>query len=84
MLDQLRGELKSSTLIIGRDRVLKAMRKGDLKRVYLAKNVDDQTREAIEHYARLAQVELNLLEIPNTELGVVCKKPYSIMVLGVV
>ena len=36
----------------------------------------------MEYYAKLSNVEVVNLDIPNDELGLACKKQFSISILG--
>ncbi|MBI2140599.1 ribosomal L7Ae/L30e/S12e/Gadd45 family protein [Candidatus Woesearchaeota archaeon] len=80
---EIRKLLKEGQLIIGTDRTLKGIKQGKVVRVFLASNTAKETRESIEHYASLAGFEVSILPVLNDELGVVCKKPFSISVLSV-
>jgi ribosomal protein L30E len=83
MLDDIRKLQKSGKLVIGKNRVLRGLKAGSIKQVYMTSNIDGTTKRAIETYASMGAVDLKQLNIPNDELGVVCKKPFPIMVLGV-
>ena len=75
--------LKTDKLIIGTDRVIKGLRKGELTTVYLSSNCPDSVRKEIDHYSKLTEAKVEELKEPNDELGAVCKKPFSISLLGV-
>ncbi|RME53193.1 50S ribosomal protein L30 [Candidatus Woesearchaeota archaeon] len=83
MLDEIRKAVKEGRGVIGKEVVLKELRKGGLKKVFLAKNTPTKLVEEVRHLGGLGDVEVVSLDIPNTELGVLCKKPFAIMVLGV-
>lgn len=80
MKAEIRKLLGSDRLVIGSDRVLKLLRSGGLQKVYVASNCAPSVREDVLSYA--GQTEVVELDIPNEELGVYCKKPFNIMVLG--
>jgi len=67
---------------MGTERTMKLLRKGELKEVYLSKNCPKQIQEDVEHYAKLHSVKVNRAEETNEELGVICKKPFPISVIG--
>jgi ribosomal protein L30E len=81
-IDEIRKNLKSEKLIIGTEETLKALRLGKLAKVYMASNCSQAARGDIEHYAKLGDTELVVLDIPNDELGVACRKTFSISVLS--
>lgn len=83
MKQTIRKLLGTEKLIIGTDRTLKALRKGELEQVILAANCADETLSTVEHDAGLTDAKIVRLVEDNEELGVLCKKPFRIAVLGV-
>ena len=80
---EIRTLLADNKLVIGTDRTMKLLRLGKLKRIYLSANCADATKEDILHFSRLTKTDVKELAYPSNEMGVVCKKPFSISVLGV-
>ncbi|QQG38752.1 MAG: ribosomal L7Ae/L30e/S12e/Gadd45 family protein [Candidatus Woesearchaeota archaeon] len=72
----------NENIIIGTDRVIKGLKNNKIKKVFLASNCKKQTKEDILHYAKLGKIQVVELNIPNEEVGIVCKKPFSISVIG--
>lgn len=65
-------------MIIGSDRVLKTIKNNQAAKVVLASNAPELLKEKVKHYQKVAKFELHELEINNSELGVLCKKPFPI------
>ena len=82
MLEEIKKNLKSENLVIGTERTVKLLRIGKIKKIAVASNVSDKTRKDLEYYSKITGAEISVLKIPNEELGTVCKKPYSISVIG--
>jgi len=80
---EIRGLLADNKLVIGTERTLKLLRLGKIKQIYLSVNCADSTKEDIAHYSKLSGTKVKELAYPGSELGVICKKSYSISVLGV-
>jgi len=80
--DEIRKELKSGKLIIGTERTLKRLRAGKLKKIYVSANCPSSVKEDITTYSDISSVEVIKLKQQNDELGVICRKPYFISVLG--
>ncbi len=78
----LKNLLKKEEVIIGRERTLKALKAGQLKKVFLASNCKALDEKLISHYAALLNVEVVKLTLPNDEVGLICKKPFSISILS--
>jgi ribosomal protein L30E len=81
--EEIRKLLNSKKLLIGKDEVLKNIRKGLIAKVYIASNCPEDLHEDLLRYSKISQFELFETKVPNDELGTVCKKPFSIVILGV-
>ncbi|MBI2546080.1 ribosomal L7Ae/L30e/S12e/Gadd45 family protein [Candidatus Woesearchaeota archaeon] len=82
-LDEIRKLLKTKKLVIGTERTLKGLRAGKVARVFYAANCAAPVKSDIMHFSKLTAVEPVELEVDNRELGVMCKKPFSISVLSI-
>ena len=83
-IDDIKKMLKSGNVIVGTQRTMKQLKTGKIEKVLMSSNVPEKVEKDIEHYAKLSGAESAKLDIPNDELGVVCRKPFSISVLAVV
>ncbi|MBN2367550.1 ribosomal L7Ae/L30e/S12e/Gadd45 family protein [Candidatus Woesearchaeota archaeon] len=81
-IDEIKKDLKEDRLVIGTNKAVKSLRLGKLRKVYLTSNCPDDVKESVEKYSKLAKVEVVRLKLANDALGTVCKKPFSISVLG--
>ena len=80
----IRKLVEEKKVIVGLDRTMKMLKQGKLATIYMASNTEDSVKEDLGYYTKLNSTELILLNESNEELGVVCKKPFLISVLGVV
>ncbi len=78
--EQLKQDLKKGTPFFGAEVNLKKAQRGELKKIYLTKNCKE--KETLLKQAKNSEIEIIELEQNNVELGVLCKKPFSISVLG--
>jgi len=83
-LNEIKKMLKSGTLVIGTKKSVKSLRLGKVEKIMLSSNCPAKLERDINYYAGLAGAEIHRLEYPNDELGVLCKKPFSISVLAFV
>lgn len=81
-MSKLTDALKSEKIIFGEERILKLLKTGKIKTVFVSSNVKKDVEDEIDNLAKLSKVEIVKLTIPNNEVGVICKKPFSISVLG--
>lgn len=83
-IDDIKKGLKEGKAVIGTKRVIKSLKLGKLAEVYLTSNCPLDVKEDIRYYSKLAKVKVIQLKQANDELGVICKKPFAISVLGLV
>ena len=79
----LKKLLAQDKLVLGSEGTLKGLRGGRLRTVLLASNCDARVKAEVEHLCRVAGVECVTLLHANEEIGVLCKKPFAISVVGV-
>ena len=79
---ELKKLFKSKSLIIGTERTIKSLKKGGIDKVFLSSNCPENVEKDMNYYASLSKAEVVKLHYPNDELGVICKKPFSISVLS--
>ena len=64
--------------------MLKGLRQGKISKVFIASNCGEDIKSTLEHYTNISKGTLVSLKYPNDELGMICRKTFSISVLGVV
>ena len=75
---KLKKALKEKKLVFGAQRTLKLIKNGKVGEVFIAKNCPERTKKTLEHYCNLSGIKLNKINKDNEEVGVICKKPFSI------
>lgn len=81
-LTDIRKNLKSKKLVIGTKEIIKNLKLGKLEKVFVTSNCPQQVKHDVSYYSSLSGCEFSQLEIPNEELGIVCKKQFAISVAG--
>jgi len=79
---EIRKNLELKKLVLGTERTMKSLRMGKLEKVYMTENCPENVREDLTHYGKISNAEIVELSVPNDELGTMCKKPFSISVVG--
>ena len=79
----LRKLIEDKKVTIGASASTRALKSGALKKLVLASNAPSEQRDSFLRAAGIAGVEVETLSVPNDTLGVMCKKPFSISVLGI-
>ncbi len=80
---EIKRMLKAGNIVIGTERTIKSLRKGHVQKVLVSSNCSANVEQNIHYYAGLSGAEMHKLDVPNDELGIICKKPFSISVLAV-
>ncbi len=71
-------------VIMGTDKSLKALKRGQAKLVIVSSNCARDSLEDARHYAKLASVELRVFDGNSIALGLACGKPFSVDMLAVI
>ncbi|MEK6942768.1 MAG: ribosomal L7Ae/L30e/S12e/Gadd45 family protein [Nanoarchaeota archaeon] len=79
---EIKKLIKSGNFIIGTEKSVKQLKLGKVEKVLVSLNCPASVEKKINYYAALNSTEVHKLEYPNDELGVLCKKPFSISVLS--
>ena len=79
----IRKLIKSKNLVIGTERTIKNLRLGKVDKIIVSSNCPEKVFENVKYYADLSKAEAIKVPYPNEELGVICKKPFSISVLSI-
>ena len=79
---EIKKMVKSGGVLIGKERSLKSLKIGKIQKIFLCKNCPTQLEKDAQYYAGLSDAQVVKLDFQNDELGVICKKPFSISALG--
>ncbi len=81
---EIKKMLKSGSLILGTQMSMKKLRLGKVEKILVSSNCPATVEKDFSYYSGLTGAEFQKLDYPNDELGIICKKPFSISVLAVV
>ncbi len=81
---EIKKIVKAGNVIIGTEKSIKSLKLGRIQKVLLSSNCPANVEKDINYYSELNGSEVQKLDFPNDELGIICKKPFSISVLAVV
>lgn len=82
-VEDLRKLLTADKLVFGNEDVLKLLRKGKLQKVVVASNCNGSIKDDFSRYCEMAGVECLEIAQSSDEVGVLCRKPFAISVIGV-
>ncbi|MBS3166952.1 ribosomal L7Ae/L30e/S12e/Gadd45 family protein [Candidatus Woesearchaeota archaeon] len=81
-MTDLKEIMKKEKVIIGTERTIKAMKNNKVKNVLISNNCNELTKKEIIHLAKISDIKVEILSVPNQEVGLLCKKPFAISVLS--
>ncbi|MBS3133275.1 ribosomal L7Ae/L30e/S12e/Gadd45 family protein [Candidatus Woesearchaeota archaeon] len=81
-LIEIKKNLKSKRLVFGTELTVKQIKLGNVSKVFLSSNCPDSVKKDISYYSGTGGCSVESLEVLNEELGVICKKPFSVSVVG--
>ncbi len=81
-MSEIKKGMKDKKLVIGTGKAIKSMKLGKLVKILLSSNCPTEVRADIASQSKACSCEVVELGIPNDELGVICKKQFSVSVLG--
>jgi len=79
---EIKKLLRLGKVMLGTERTVKSLKLGAVEKVLLSSNCPANVEKNINYYASLSGAEMHKLSYANDELGVICKKPFSISVLA--
>ncbi|MBI2145304.1 ribosomal L7Ae/L30e/S12e/Gadd45 family protein [Candidatus Woesearchaeota archaeon] len=81
---ELRKQVQGGKLVMGTSAVTRLLKSDRLSRVFAASNCPEEVANEVRQLCSSTGTELVQLPVPNDELGVLCKKPFSISLVGVI
>ena len=82
-LNDIKKALDAKKVVVGTSVTIKNIKLGNVSKVYISHNCKSDVKDDILKYSKVSKVEVINLKQSNEELGVVCKKPFSISVLSI-
>jgi ribosomal protein L30E len=80
---EIRKKIKENKIVIGLSSTKKNLLNKNLEKVIIAKNCPENLKEEFEKYCKITGTEIEITEMNNEELGILCKKQYPASFLGV-
>ena len=80
---EIKKLIKAKDLVIGTERTIKNLKLGKVEKIIISSNCAENVANDLNHYTSLNKIETIKVNYLNDELGVICKKPFSISVLSI-
>ena len=82
-IQEIKTAIENKKNIFGVKETIKSLSKSDILKVFVAKNVPQDIRDDLEHYCKVAKIDLVVLEQDNEEVGILVKKNFFVSVIGI-
>jgi ribosomal protein L30E len=82
IIADIKKHLGDKRLVLGTKLTTKNLKLGKLEKVFVTSNCPESVKKDVEFYSASGNCKAEMLDIPNDELGVICKKQFSVSVAG--
>jgi large subunit ribosomal protein L30e len=82
--EELGKAVSTGKVVIGTDRSLKTLKRGEAKLIIAASNCPRETLEDLKYYSSISGVKLYIFDKDSRELGLACGKPFTVNVVVVI
>ena len=83
MITEIKDALKEGKLVIVKNKITDGMKSGTLKRILFAKNCSKSAMADLNYYAKYFNIKLEPFEGNSKQLGEVCGKPFTILMVAI-
>lgn len=83
LANEIQSALKEKKVVVGYKKSLEFIKNGSPKMIVISQNIPDRERREVEHDARVSGAKVETFEGNSKDLGIVCGKPFPIMLLVV-
>jgi len=80
---EIREAIKEKRIVIGSRSVVKRVKRGSLKSVVVSSNCPGPLRKDLDYYATNAFITVREFKGNSVQLGELCGKPFSILLVGI-
>jgi large subunit ribosomal protein L30e len=81
--EAVQDAVKAGTAVLGYNESLALVRNGSPKMAVVANNAPDARMRELEHDAKVSDVRLEVFDGDSRELGLICGKPFPVLVLAI-
>ena len=82
-LDELKRIIEKEHYIVGGRMTLKLLKKGKISKIFISADCDRNFEDILKNEAENSKIPLTFTGKTKGELGVLCKKPFTVSVLSI-
>ena len=79
--EEIKKAIQKNKIIIGKERTIKAIKKGEIEKVILSANYPD--KEETKRLCSVEQIMVIESKLTNEDIAALCKKPFNISAVGI-
>jgi ribosomal protein L30E len=79
--DEIKKAMQRKKMLIGKESVLRAIKKGQIEKVILSANYPE--KEETKRLCNVGQIAVIESKLTNEEIAALCKKPFNISAVGI-
>lgn len=81
--ENLKRIVMQEKVIFGTTTIMKKLKQGKIKKVFLASNVPKEVESDIHHNASISNAEIEKLDMANYDFGMLFKRPHPVLALAI-
>ncbi|MFT4303911.1 MAG: ribosomal L7Ae/L30e/S12e/Gadd45 family protein [Candidatus Woesearchaeota archaeon] len=82
-LEDLKKIAQSEQVVFGSNQVIRKLKRGEIKKIFLASNVPAKIEEDIRYNANISGIEIEVIDMPNDEFGMIFKRVHPVLTMGI-
>jgi len=83
-VEEMKKYHEANKLVFGSNDVIRKLKQGKLKKVFIVKNIPKVLEDDIRHNSSLSNAEVEPVDYTNDEFGVVFKRTHVLLAVGVI
>ena len=83
-IEELKKATENRKIVLGSNETVRKLKQGLIEKIFIASNTSKEIEEDIRYNASIAKAEVEKLNIPNDELGMVFKRTHTIQTIGLI
>ena len=82
-ISEIKNALKENKAVLGWNKIERVIKRGVIKKIFVSVKASEKVLEDVSHYSKISGFTVEEFAGDAYELGVLCKKPFPVSVLGV-
>ena len=80
---EIKDAMKEGRLVMGSNSVIRGIKLGKIETVIYASNIPENKKRDLSYYSNISAFNMKMFSGNSAELGELCGKPFSILMVGI-